>query len=993
SSASSVVTCTFVYTDSEPGRVFWGADEELSEGGSSRVIVYGYDGHPMQPVAPPSPDYIPGPEEPQTPPAPQDEDEREPMFIQPHDPDYVPKPRYLEYIPLEDEHVLPAEERPLPLINSPTAESPGYVTESNPKDDPEEYEDDEIEDGTVDYPMDGGDDGDDDDGDSSGDDADDDDKDEEDEEEEYLAPADSAIVIPAVEFVRPEAELLALREQPRRARQPGEDARVPDHQDAPRDADMNTKFLNALPSEWSKFVTDVKLVRDLHTINVDQLHAYLGQHEFHANEYGSHTQSSTPLSITCPSNDFQSSVPHNVYNPSSSIPQVEYAPSVHQQSDFSQLDFGLIVLVFQKDPGIAEAQTTQYVITNNAAYQADDLDAYDSDCDEINSAKIALMVNLSHYGSDNLAGEIFQRNNSFSQQSVLSFDQLFEINELKAQSQEKNMVIMKLKERIKSLSGNLKVEKIKQELKEIETINIELDHRVTKLVTENEHLKKTYKKLYDSIKSSRIRSKEQCDDLINQNMLKIDVAPLVPKFRNNRTAHYDYLKHTQEETATLREIVKNERLLNPLRVNLPTSASESQPSGNTKKDRIQETQSSAKKNKLEAYPRNVRTGNACPLARITTTAKVPLRKPISLESNTSKPVVTLVYSRKPKESRNNVPVSKSKINKLFADKKEPNKSWGSTISIVPSSSTVKCRLPKLFSEVIASELAELTSSPSSTTVDQDAPSPSKSKTTLKTQPPVIPHNVKEDNHDIEVAHMGNDPFIEEFNEFERLEVWELVPRPDKVMVITLKWIYKVKLDELGGILKNKARLVACGYSQEEGINFEESFAPVARLEAIRIFFAYAAHKNMVVYQIDVKTAFLNGNLHEEKYGFKSCDPVDTPMVEKSKLDEDKERKVVDLSHYLGMIDTLLYSTASRPDLQFAICMCTRSKHIDIRYHFIKEHVENEVIELYFVNTEYQLVDLFTKALDRERIEFLINKLGMRNFMPETLKQLTDEVDE
>nr|GEX13757.1 retrovirus-related Pol polyprotein from transposon TNT 1-94 [Tanacetum cinerariifolium] len=76
----------------------------------------------------------------------------------------------------------------------------------------------------------------------------------------------------------------------------------------------------------------------------------------------------------------------------------------------------------------------------------------------------------------------------------------------------------------------------------------------------------------------------------------------------------------------------------------------------------------------------------------------------------------------------------------------------------------------------------------------------------------------------------------------------------------LNEIYKVKLDELGGILKNKARLVARGYRQEEGIDFEESFAPVARLEAIRIFLAYAAHKNMVVYQLDVKTAFLNGNL-------------------------------------------------------------------------------------------------------------------------------------
>nr|GEU93527.1 retrovirus-related Pol polyprotein from transposon TNT 1-94 [Tanacetum cinerariifolium] len=348
--------------------------------------------------------------------------------------------------------------------------------------------------------------------------------------------------------------------------------------------------------------------------------------------------------------------------------------------------------------------------------------------------------------------------------------------------------------------------------------------------------------------------------------------------------------------------------------------------------------------------------------------------------------------------------------------------------------------------------------------------PSKSQTTSKTQPPVIPNDVKEGNHDIEVAHMGNDPLFE-LNEFERLEVWELVPRPDKVMVITLKWIYKVKLDELG----EKARLVARGYRQEEGIDFEESFASVARLEAIRIFLAYAAHKNMVVYQMDMKTAFLNGNLREEvyvnqpdgfvdpdnpnhvyklkkalyglkqalrvwydmlssflisqdfskgsvdptmficrndnelllisksprgifinqskyaleslkKYGFESCDPMDTPMVKKSKLDEDKEGKAVDPLHYR--------------DVDHADCQDTRrstsgslSKHIDIRYHFTKEHIENWVIELYFVNTEYQLADLFTKALGRERIEFLINKLCMRSFTAETLKQLTDEVDE
>nr|GEX79844.1 hypothetical protein [Tanacetum cinerariifolium]GEX85561.1 hypothetical protein [Tanacetum cinerariifolium] len=268
---------------------------------------------------------------------------------------------------------------------------------------------------------------------------------------------------------------------------------------------VNTKFLNTLPPEWSKFVTDVKLVRDLHTTNVDQLHAYLGQHEYHANEVRlmHEPPSSTHLSLTYPSNDYQSSVNHNVYNPQSSMPYVEYTPVVHPQSEFSPPDTRLIVPVFQKgdDPidainqimsfltsvvtsrypstnnqlrtssnprqhhtinnGRVTIQSIQgrqnymtasssrpyascssgpsgkqrvivcynykgechmlkqctkpkrkrdtewfkdkYAVTNNAAYQADDLDTYDSDCDELNSAKIALMANLSHYGSDNLA--------------------------------------------------------------------------------------------------------------------------------------------------------------------------------------------------------------------------------------------------------------------------------------------------------------------------------------------------------------------------------------------------------------------------------------------------------------------------------------------------------------------------------------------------------------------------------------------------------------
>nr|GEV19075.1 hypothetical protein [Tanacetum cinerariifolium] len=1645
------------------------------------------------------------------------------------------------------------------------------------------------------------------------------------------------------------------------------------------------------------------LLNDMNIYNMK-----LEQFQYPPPQYASQAPSTTPLLLTYPSNDFQSSVKHNVYNSSSSMPHVEYAPVIYQQSEFSSPDIGLVVPVFQKgddpidainhmmsfltsvvtsrtsgkqrvivcynckgeghmskqcikpkrrrdeqwfkdkvllvqaqangqvlqeeeleflaDLGIAENLSTQYAGTNNAAYQADDLDAYDSDCDELNSAKIALMANLSHYGSDNLVEleneiasysniisysqytneskyttfqnssspalqddmilyvieqlktqvvncrkinqdnknvneiltaeleryknqerilkeknnkeesqnidrehalekqaigfqnlcyfkraqqlklklydgsvieksdaivihdaegtlmlaeesrskmiqkqnepimsekkvntkpvdyaalnqlskdfethfvphaelsaeqafwsrysvqpeepnlskstdivevpkellkvimavdqhcveknkfqdkmdnvlkdnerlleqvisvdivnivvhdyvtsadktmkvcercvpietelqknfineecydtlfkkfntlkkhcislevdnqhkkEIFQRNNTFSEQSAPTFNQLFEINDLKAQSQEKDTVIVKLKERLKSLSGNVKDGKIKRELEEIEMINIELDHRVTKLVAKNEHLKQTYKQLYDSIKNpyvfdqknnekvlviralnetlSKLKGKVVVNEVvplhtIDPELLKIDVAPLAPKLRNNRTAHTDYLRHTQDETATLREIVESERLLNPLntsldyackytkRVNLLSSVSGSQPQGNTKNDRIHHNScalayinsvNASLKSKSVKKPvkRKIwqptgkmfttvghiwrpigRTftlvGNVCPLTRIATTATVPFREPIPIESNTDKPVVTFVYSRKSKAAKKKVPVNNPTINKSlkflgtvkfgnghvakimgygdykignvaisrvyfmeglghnlfsmgqFCDsdlevtfrqhtsfirnldgvdlltarqglvrglpklkfekdhlcsacamgkstkksykpkskdtnqeklyllhmdlcgpmrtesingkkyilvivddysrftwvkflrskdealnfiinflkmiqvrlkngvverrnrtlieaahtienlgKLQPKADIGIFIGYAPtkkafqiynrrtrrivetihvdfdeltamafeqsssgpalhemtpatiiSGLVVVHQAPKVIApidDVIPPVQDDSTSSPSSTTVDQDAPSSSKSHTTTEIQSSVISQEVKEDNLDIEVDHMGNDPLLgvaipedtytqspvstrlqlyeqalfcyydaflssvepktykdaltqscwieamqEELNEFERLEVWELVSRPDKVMVITLKWIYKVKLDKLGGILKNKARLVARGYRQEEGIDFEESFALVAKFEAIRIFLAYAAHKNMVFYQIDVKTAFLNVNFREEVYvsqpdgfvdqdnpnhmyklnkalyGLKQALRAWYDMLSSFLISQDFFKGSVDLTlfirrngndlllavdplHYRGMIGTLLYLTASRPDLQFAICMCaryqarptekhdysvaltafadadhvgcqdtrhstsgsvqflgdrliswsskrqqsaaifstkaeyialsgccvqilwmrsqlldyglgfnkipmycdnksaialccnnvqhSRSKHIDIRYHFVKE----------------------------DRIEFLINKLGTRSFTPETLKQLMDKHD-
>ncbi|GKD32735.1 retrovirus-related pol polyprotein from transposon TNT 1-94 [Tanacetum coccineum] len=211
----------------------------------------------------------------------------------------------------------------------------------------------------------------------------------------------------------------------------------------------------------------------------------------------------------------------------------------------------------------------------------------------------------------------------------------------------------------------------------------------------------------------------------------------------------------------------------------------------------------------------------------------------------------------------------------------------------------------------------LAGTPLSTTIDQDAPSMSHSSSSSKVQPPsshqaesnqvTQPHEhlekwSKDDPMENIIGHPSrpvstrkqlatdalwclynsvlskvkpknfkkavNEDFWfeamqEEIHEFDRLQAWELVPYPDCVMIIALKWIYKVKLDEYGDVVKNKAKLVAKGYLQEEGIDFEESFEPVARIDAIRIFIANAASKNMTIYQIDVKTTFLNGELNEE----------------------------------------------------------------------------------------------------------------------------------
>nr|GEX24627.1 retrovirus-related Pol polyprotein from transposon TNT 1-94 [Tanacetum cinerariifolium] len=230
-----------------------------------------------------------------------------------------------------------------------------------------------------------------------------------------------------------------------------------------------------------------------------------------------------------------------------------------------------------------------------------------------------------------------------------------------------------------------------------------------------------------------------------------------------------------------------------------------------------------------------------------------------------------------------------------------------------------------------------------------------------------------------------DAMKEEIHEFERLEVWVLVMCPDKVLLIKFKWIYKVKTDKFGGVLKNKARLIAQGFRQEECIDFEESFALAARIEAICIFIENATHKNMMIFQMDVKTTFLNGELKEEVYvsqpeGFVDldnpshvCSGSDTLHMENSKIPLSCDNKST-LALYCNSVQH------------------SRAKHIDVRYHFIKEQVENGIVELYFVWTEYQLADIFTKPLPRERCNFGIEKLGIKSESSDTLKRLAEETD-
>nr|GEZ94423.1 copia protein [Tanacetum cinerariifolium] len=339
---------------------------------------------------------------------------------------------------------------------------------------------------------------------------------------------------------------------------------------------------------------------------------------------------------------------------------------------------------------------------------------------------------------------------------------------------------------------------------------------------------------------------------------------------------------------------------------------------------------------------------------------------------------------------------------------------------------------------------------------------------------------------------------EELIQFKRLDVWVLVPAPDNITPLTFKWLFKNKNDKENTVIRKKSRLVVRGYRQEEGIDFEESFAPVARMEAIMIFLAYASHKSFIVFQMDVKTAFLHGTLKEDVYvcqpeGFIDADhPSHVYKLKKALygLKQAPRAWYDELSLFLlqnhffkGTIDPTLFirrfdneilvdsgfeltgfsdadyagfkdtfkstsggaqflgeklvswsskkqdctalSSAKAEYVSLSACCAqvlwmqtqltdygflynkipiycdsksaiaitcnpvqhSRTKHIVVHYHFIKEHVETSAIELYLVKTDYQLTDIFAKALPVDRFNYLVCRLGMRSLSPQELDRL------
>nr|GEX58066.1 retrovirus-related Pol polyprotein from transposon TNT 1-94 [Tanacetum cinerariifolium] len=735
--------------------------------------------------------------------------------------------------------------------------------------------------------------------------------------------------------------------------------------------------------------------------------------------------------------------------------------------------------------------------------------------------------------------------------------------------------------------------------------------QVTALTTENVNLKAQILEKVNSVSKDQVKPKVLA--LLARGKHAIDVEPIVPRLKNNRDAHLDYLRHLKESVETIRDIVEEAKVVRPLDRSIVSACRYTKHSqelleyviGTCPQDSLQQDKQldyiphirkkqvvqivlwyldsgcskhmtrdrSRLMNFMKKFIGTVRFGNDhfgaimgygdyvignSVISRVYFVEgpghnlfyvvqfcdfdlEVAFRKHSCYDRDTDEAEATacytqnrsLIHTRHNKTPYELVHNKKPDLTffKVFSalcyptndsedlGKLQPTADIGIFVGYAPSRKGYRIynKRTRRIMETIHVQFDELTepmapvhlvlalvnsaNTPSSTTIDQDAPSPSISTSYSALQSLSLHQGVATESDFMEdnpVSPVDNTPFI---NVFAPEPNFEASSSGDISSTESTYWIYKVKLDEYGDVLKNKARLVANGYPQEEGIDLEESFAPVARIEAIRIFIANAASKNMTIYQIDVKTAFLNDELKEEVfvsqsegfvdpdhpthvyrikkalYGLKKAPRAWYDTLSRFLLDNKFSKGAVDLTLFtqktgkhillvqiyvddiifastdpkacdifsneisskfqMSMMGQMSFFLASIPDLVFAVCMyaryqasptkkhieilwmrsqltdydfnfnniplyydnralcCnnvqhSRSKHIDIRHHFIREQVKKGVVELYFVTTDYQLVDIFTKALPRERFEFLLSRLGMKSMSPTTLKRLLEE---
>nr|GEU92232.1 hypothetical protein [Tanacetum cinerariifolium] len=634
--------------------------------------------------------------------------------------------------------------------------------------------------------------------------------------------------------------------------------------------------------------------------------------------------------------------------------------------------------------------------------------------------------------------EIFQKNEFCITQNAPEIPEYFKKNDLKAQLQDKDTTIYKLNDTIKSLRKNNKEEIVDHDRCDLATINEELENSVAKLLSESErlckeinHVKHVFKDQFDSIKQTCVLQKEHSDSLINKLNLKSteneDLKAQIqdkPSWntKNNRISQpssSNKIDKVEDQPRSVKTRKNKKNRANKVKCNDHVMQSMSNVNSvfvsiknAPVKDSVNDVTSGCvhlvvtKMNESQTF---TLVGNSCPLTRFTSTSVVPPKQTPSHSVEIEKPEIK-VYTKKPKNVNN---TGSSKMAKIVESKNanhsKPNHTWGSIATDIASSSSLvmtgcpNCNLVsrlQMFKthdreSLPAHELCQLRAGYGTddyliSTLTKDHPianvigDPSRSVSTRKQLETdamwcyfdafltlVEPKNFKQ----AMTEPSWIDAMQEEIHEFERLKVWELVSCLDNAFLIKLKWIYKVKTNESGGI------------------------------EAIRIFVANVAHKNMTIYQMDVKTAFLNGELKEEvyvsqlegfvdqdnpshvnklkkalydlkqaphmtnkfkksmmgqmsfflglqisqsprgifikqskyaskivkKYGLNSTNYIDTSMIENKKLDEDLQGKQVDATLYLGMIGSLMYLTASRPNLSYDVCLCARTINMGLWY--------------------------------------------------------------